>query len=50
MGVQVRSRVGATGGKTATGGRGKANPVRQQGIQVLDLLGARKRVREHGFR
>ena len=50
MGVQVRSRVGAIGDKTATGDRGKANPVRRQGIQVLGLLGARKRFREHGFR
>ena len=50
MEVQVRNRAGATGDKTATGDRGKANPVRRQWIQVLGLLGARKRVREHGFR
>ena len=50
MGAQVRSRAGAIDDKTATGGRGKANPILQQGIQKLALLGARKRVREHGFR
>jgi hypothetical protein len=50
MGARERNRVGATDDKTATGDRGKANPALAQGIQELALLGARKRVREHGFR